>query len=632
MQGKIFADSLNLYQDEAKILFNYYKKAAEKIVKEEMVLEESIGNSKAIIELNQRARTRGIVISVVFPAAALLSTLAAFLVLEYFVFYPLVLVLGAVWGIVTIVKAGKTIEAETDKIAAFEEAFKEIRRDYHVKKLGVLYVPVAGRIPFEDKSFMVDYAGTVENTNFTLSAVRQPGELLSSLTELEKGIGEVPVVETTADAEETDTADYSTSLQNTTIYDYMGNIDRQVRNISYLLRDNDTLALSLPVILPKSGSMNFIREYGACETGNSPVVNVFNIDGFKEKIDAFYSLNSTKKDFEKNTNENQILYFRKLIVRLAESVPYLCQSKINGSAKIIEYGNKIFAVVLKSAFNHYSPALEAEEIERIRTASFDYQESVDDYTPFALKSSSRVKYDIFSGSWIAEDQSRTTMPFGMHQIQEEIFMPVIQNLMAENRVERLRIYNNIQDQKRDYLNQWHRDTEDFYGRNRAQSADIINLMRETYADWMASFNTYKALQETQNSMKESRTLDAAEVQEQNNAAEDVVAFEAQAAQHNRKQEEFTEYMDRIHEDINAKAAQFGYVEYYEASLRDAESRDFARSADGIQELDPRRKKLLIVNPYMAKYAKLPPPPRVEQKLYDDLSINLKPYSALEEDA
>jgi hypothetical protein len=632
MQGKVFADSLNLYQDEAKILFNYYKKAAEKIVKEETALEESIGNSKAIIELNQKARTRGLVISIVFPAAALLSTLAVFLVLEYFVFYPLVLALGAVWGIVTIVKARKTIDAETEKIAAFEEAFKEIRRDYHVKKLGVLYVPVAGKIPFEDKSFMVDYAGTVENTNFTLSAVRQPGELLSSLKELEKGISEIPMVETASDAEETDTADYSTSIQNITMYDYMGNIDRQVRNISYLLRDNDTLALSLPVILPKSDSMNFIREYGADETGNNPVVNVFNIDGFKEKIGAFYSLNSTKKDFEKNTNENQIIYFKKLIARLAESVPYLCQSKISGSAKITEYGNKIFAAVLKSAFNHYSPALEAEEIERIRTASFDYQESVDDYTPFALKSSSRVKYDIFSGSWIAEDQSRTTMPFGMHQIQEEIFMPVIQNLMAENRVERLRIYNNIQDQKRDYLNQWHRDTEDFYGRNRAQSADVINLMRETYADWMASFNTYKALQETQNSMKESHTLDAAEVQEQDNAAEDVIAFEAQAVQHNRKQEEFTEYMDRIHEDINAKAAQFGYVEYYEASLRDAESRDFARSTEGIQELDPRRKKLLVVNPYMAKYAKLPPPPRVEQKLYDDLSINLKSYSSLEEDA
>jgi len=454
MQGKIYSDSLNLYQDEAKILFNYYKRAAEKIVKEEIALEDSIKNSQAERELNKKTKTRGIILTIIFPAAALISLLIIYLVLDLFSFYPLILTLGAIWGIVTIIKAKKTIEAEITKIATFEEAFKEIRRDYQVKKLGVLFVPVAGKIPFEDKSFTVDYTGAVKNTEFALSRVRQPEELLGSLTDLEKGINEVPVVETSVNTEEADTADYSTSIQNITMYDYMGNIDRQVRNIAYLLRDNDTLTLSLPVILPQSDTMNFIKEYGADETGNNPVINVFNIDGFKEKIDAFYSLNDSKKDFEKNTNENQVLYFKKLIIRLAESVPYLCQSKINGSAKITEYGNKIFATVLKSAFNHYSPALEAEEIERIRAASFDYQESVDEYTPFTLKSSSQVKYDIFSGSWIAEDQSRTTMPFGMHQIQEEIFMPVIQNLMAENRVERLRIYNNIQDQKRDYLNQW----------------------------------------------------------------------------------------------------------------------------------------------------------------------------------
>ena len=40
MTGKVFAESANIYQDQAKILFDYYKKAAEKIVREEMYLEE----------------------------------------------------------------------------------------------------------------------------------------------------------------------------------------------------------------------------------------------------------------------------------------------------------------------------------------------------------------------------------------------------------------------------------------------------------------------------------------------------------------------------------------------------------------------------------------------------------------
>jgi hypothetical protein len=402
----------------------------------------------------------------------------------------------------------------------------------------------------------------------------------------------------------------------------MGNIDRQVRNIRYLLNDSDTVALSLPVILPESKTADFIKEYATPDTEGGPVVPVFNTDNFKEKLDTFYSLNDMRKSFEKSTNENQVVYFKKLIGRLAESVQLLSKTKINSSNKIVDYANTIFSSVLKASFNQYSPALEAEEIERIRSASFDYQDSVDDYFPFALKSSSRVKYDLFSTSWIAEDQSRTAMPFGMHQIQEEVLAPVIQNLMMENRVERLKIYNGIKDQKIDYLNQWHRDTEDFYGRNRAEAADLINRMRESYADYVRSLNTYKALQETQTAMMKTRSLDAAEVQQQNKDAEIILGFETQAQQFHQKQEDFANFMDRLKDNIDEKAAQFGYIPYYEATLRDREPRDIAQATEQLQDLEPRRKRLIAISPYVAKHAKLPPMPNIEQKMYDDFAINL----------
>jgi hypothetical protein len=212
----------------------------------------------------------------------------------------------------------------------------------------------------------------------------------------------------------------------------------------------------------------------------------------------------------------------------------------------------------------------------------------------------------------------------MHQIQEEVLSPVIQNLMAENRIERLKIYNNIKDQKIDYLNQWHRDTEDFYGRNRAESADLINRMRESYADYIRSFHTYKALQETQQAMNKTHSLDSAEVQELNKDAEVIAGFEVQAAQFNQKQLEFSDYMDRLKEDIEQKAAVFGYIPYYEATLRDQEYKDIAHAAEPEQmrELESRRKKLIAIGPYVAKFARLPPMPRVEQRLYDDFSIDL----------
>ena len=51
MTGKIFPESNNIYQDQAKILFNYYSQVAEKIVAEEERIEKQI----AILEEEKAA-------------------------------------------------------------------------------------------------------------------------------------------------------------------------------------------------------------------------------------------------------------------------------------------------------------------------------------------------------------------------------------------------------------------------------------------------------------------------------------------------------------------------------------------------------------------------------------------------
>ena len=54
MSGKIFNASANIHQDQAKILFDYYKQAAEKIVSEEEKYEKEIAVCKEqVTQLNQ---------------------------------------------------------------------------------------------------------------------------------------------------------------------------------------------------------------------------------------------------------------------------------------------------------------------------------------------------------------------------------------------------------------------------------------------------------------------------------------------------------------------------------------------------------------------------------------------------
>ena len=284
--------------------------------------------------------------------------------------------------------------------------------------------------------------------------------------------------------------------------------------------------------------------------------------------------------------------------------------------------NKILFNILKAPYNHYSPVLEFEEIERIRQERFDYSESVQDYEPFNLRMSSRVKFNLVSGMWTAEDGSVTNNPFGVHQIYEEIVAPVVQNLMAETRLERLKIYNHIKDQKISYLNKWHQDTEAFYRANRAESADIINLMQESLREYVAAYNTLASLKRTENSMANSDSLDSTVVNVVDNNEDSILAFEMQSQEFQRVQNDFEEYMERLKEDIDFRAEKFGHVEYYDAKLRDGYSNEVAVAAGEVRELEERRKALATVNPLFAKTSDLPPVPNVEDITFEHISLNL----------
>ena len=142
------------------------------------------------------------------------------------------------------------------------------------------------------------------------------------------------------------------------------------------------------------------------------------------------------------------------------------------------------------------------------------------------------------------------MPFGVHQIIEEIMAPVVQNLMAENRIERLKIYNGIKDQKISYLNKWHQDTDAFYRANRAESSDIINLMQESLRNYVAAFNTLASLQKTEDSMRVGgENLENTVVETVTNTEESLAAFQLQSQEFERVQLEFEEYMERLQEEI-----------------------------------------------------------------------------------
>ncbi len=355
--------------------------------------------------------------------------------------------------------------------------------------------------------------------------------------------------------------------------------------------------------------------------GRAPQFKPFDTVKYEDDIDRFHALNEMKKSLERHSVQFEDV-LKNLMVNMANSVQAITKLKVSSTNRLIDQSNSLLYKILKVSYNHYSPTLESEEIERIRMESFDFSESVEKYEPFQLKQSSRVKYDLISERWMAEDGSNTSFPFGMHQIHEEIVAPMVQNLMQETRLERFKIYNNIKDQKINYLNKWHQDTEDFYGRNRAESNDLINIMRSTLSEYIAAFNTLTALENTEKSMKETSSLDSTVVESKDNSAEVFASFNVKSQEFQQIQTDFADYMERLKNDIDLKASKFEHIEYYDASLRDSSPKSMAVATGRMQDLDPRRKQLIAVNPFYAETSELPPAPNIEDITHEHMSINL----------
>ena len=592
MKGKIFPESSNIYQDQAKILFNYYQSMAEKIVQEEERIE------KEIAKLEEEKKMIEDILSSFWNRIKL-------------------------WFQGKLKKTRLQVETLNTRIAEFQKMHKEIFRDYKVSKLGVAYVPIADQIKYENKSFIVDHTGMVEESEVKLQLSKQNDLLIQTISELEKLLGEAPIVESSNEIEEIETEQYSKSMQQLNQHDYFGKLERSLRTISYCMDDLDVTSVQLPLVANESSYLNFLKEFATNEIPeNAPIFKAFDTQKYNEQISKFQELNKLKDSLSRHTAQFEDV-LKGLMMTMANSVQAISALKVASTDKIVFESNKVLFKILKSPYNHYSPVLEASEIERIRNESFNYSEAVSDYVPFQLKDSSKVRFNLVSGMWTAEDGSTTNFPFGVHQIHEEIVAPMVQNLMNETRIERLKIYNHIKDQKISYLNKWHQDTEDFYGRNRAESADLINLMRASLRDYVAAYNTLTSLKKTEDSMAQSGgSLDSTVVTATENSAEVFAAFELQSKEFQNVQLDFENYMERLKEDIDMKAQKFEHIDYYDALLRDGTSKEIAVATDEVHDFDARRKPLITVNPLFAKTSDLPPTPSVEDITFEHISLNL----------
>lgn len=630
MKGKVFESSMDVYQDQASVLFDFYLNAAQKIIDQEDALDKQCGvleNEIAEIEARKEHVNRDYAISGVLIVLGIILGVAVHSILAVLVLAGLGYA-GKTYMFVKNVQ--KDIDEVEEKKQQLQTEKQNIFRDYKVSKIGVTYVPVAKTISLGDKSVVVDLTGSTPDTAINLQVANNPQALVNTLKDLEQLSTEAPIVEQDEQVENVETSEYSSSIQDVKFYDYFGKMDRTLRTGAYYLSDVATKEIKVPFIQPGSDMMNYLKFYATTDAADAPIIPVFDENCFNKEVEEFGQINEFHAQFAKeNANFEEVL--KHLINNIGIAVQTVATLKIASNNKLIDSSNQLLFTILKNSYNHYSPLLEHEEIEKIRNTNFNYSDTVDNYKPFQLKASSRVKYDAQTGNWVAEDGTVTTMPFGISQIQEEIVVPIVQNLLAETRMERMRVYNDIKNQKINYLNQWHQDTEDFYGRNRTSSDDLLNIMRSNMTKFLASQATIESIAEIKGSMRKQmeggETVEQIENKKEDADANTLAAFEVQSQQFRKAQDDFDEYMDRLKGDIDERARNFEFIEYYDASLRDSMAKNLVSASDNQDQLDARRRPLASINPLYAQVSVLPPSPSVDDSVAEQLSLNVARYAA-----
>ncbi|MEI8093150.1 MAG: hypothetical protein WCG80_02970 [Spirochaetales bacterium] len=628
MKGKVFPGSTSLHEDKARLLFDYFKGAAQRIVTQELEFEARIDEQRReVVRLKEKGRKDLLL-------KGLVGGLVGLLILGYglydlianggaFVISLVGFVVGLVAGLLVFLDkrketAGITL-AET-KIATFEEEHRNIRRDFKVHRVGTVYVPVATRVPFRGRSFLLDHTRQVPTQNFTLAEIRDVEELKQAVSSMDSLLEAIPAVDGGTDSETIDTNGLSRSIPKITMNEWSASLDRQLRKINYLFQDLIQTSIDIPIIAPDSEYARFLEEYAADARVPSLELKVFPTENLESALQGFQKL-ADLSDSKTTGNERGVEDFcRSIMKKSSNTLQLLSQTRAKSLQTLNLITEGFFSSVAKASFNYYNPVAEAESIDRIRQETFNLEDSAENYENLELKKSSKMSYDPISDNWVAEDGSRSSFPFGMSQVFEEVFVPMITNLMQENRLERLKIYNAIKDQKTDYLNQWHRDTDTFYASNRAEINEIFNRIRTISSDFMSDLNTFKAYAETLKNMRRGQS--SADVSDElKMGVEELAAFEAQAQVSQAFLAQFGETLDNIKDEINTLAHEFEHIEFFEASLRDGEARDYAL-AMGRTDYDERQKKLLALGPQIASGGNLPPVPQVSDQVERDLLINL----------
>jgi len=230
------------------------------------------------------------------------------------------------------------------------------------------------------------------------------------------------------------------------------------------------------------------------------------------------------------------------------------------------------------AFNFYCPFCNEEEQEQLLDRDYSVHSS-SDYEPIQYSSNTRCTFRPDSRTWRCKICERETQnPIPMHRMLDEVLLPAYDQLMQENKNERLRIYSKARDKEREL-------------RERAQS-EIDKMRHEHMNEMFALSEEMERLQADVRGEREAiRSMEdivASFRASQEGTREGIVEFAEQslrAAEERKKNVEHSvdSFKEEMKEEMSKNVMEYSKTERKEQLKRDQLQKQMAQGIKNIEE-------------------------------------------------
>jgi hypothetical protein len=318
-----------------------------------------------------------------------------------------------------------------------------------IKKIGLVHLPVS-HMNFQKGSILVDRSGLINPTEFKFTSlnpddIRQVNDLYASLT---KQTEEMPCVLSDDITLDIPSSDENYRKQDLKIYKEEVNLIHLNQDVQQVFSKTENYHIALRAFLYYEEFLNWLKS----NTKQKPehiyeTVKEEDILQDINKIDGIV-------DFYKKEKE-EILDIDVLCLELLaffdNSLPRIDYSVYNSLNQIAIPDTFNFTnIIERASYNYYCPDCNKELIEKLEKQDYAHNGKSDNRVFFPANTLMEM-VELENNLWQCPlCNHKTSRPFAKHKMEDELFTPVYDKLYEENYLERLKVYNHINDEKRNF--------------------------------------------------------------------------------------------------------------------------------------------------------------------------------------